>query len=119
MANIHLHTTRKMEKTKHTKYFSRCLFLLPAQATSYDGNRLSIVYFCLSGLDLLGTLDQFIKTDEQRKEYIEWIYKQVVESGEGFRGSPTFKLCGHEHSESREGDNSEYGERGGDVVMVI
>lgn len=88
MANIHLHTTRKMEKTKHTKYFSRCLFLLPAQATSYDGNRLSIVYFCLSGLDLLGTLDQFIKTDEQRKEYIEWIYKQVVESGEGFRGSP-------------------------------
>ncbi|KAG5356660.1 Geranylgeranyl transferase type-1 subunit beta [Yarrowia sp. E02] len=85
-----------METAKHTKYFSRCLFLLPAQATAYDGNRLSIVYFCLSGLDLLGTLDQFIKTPEQRKEYIEWIYEQVVESGAGFRGSPTFKMCLHE-----------------------
>lgn len=97
-----------METAKHTKYFSRCLFLLPAQATSYDGNRLAIAYFCLSGLDLLGTLDQFVKTEELRKEYIEWIYEQVVESGDGFRGSPTFKLCGHEESESHVTDNSEY-----------
>lgn len=97
-----------MEVAKHTKYFSRCLFLLPAQATSYDGNRLSIVYFCLSGLDLLGTLDQFVKTEEQRKEYIEWLYEQVVESGEGFRGSPTFKLCA---CDKEQRDNSEYEER--------
>ncbi|KAG5366710.1 Geranylgeranyl transferase type-1 subunit beta [Yarrowia sp. B02] len=94
-----------MEVAKHTKYFSRCLFLLPAQATPYDGNRLSIVYFCLSGLDLLGTLDQFVKTEGQRKHYIEWIYEQVVESGEGFRGSPTFKLCGHEKDGQSDVDN--------------
>lgn len=102
-----------METAKHTKYFSRCLFLLPAQATPYDANRLAIVYFCLSGLDLLGTLDQFVKTEEQRKEYIEWIYEQVVDSGEGFRGSPTFKLCGHEQSDPRDTDTSEYEPRKG------
>lgn len=81
-----------METAKHTKYFSRCLFLMPAQATSQDGNRLAIAYFGLSGLDLLGTLKDFVKTEKDRVQWIDWIHSQQVASGEGFRGSPTFDL---------------------------
>lgn len=43
-----------------------------------DSNRMTLVFFTLSGLDLLGTLNKKI-SQEQKKEIIDWIYGlQVV-----------------------------------------
>lgn len=75
----------------HTKYFLRCLDLLPASATEYDSSRTALAYFCVSGLSLLGTLETST-TPEQRKQWADWILSNLVISGEGFRGSYTHKL---------------------------
>ncbi|CAJ0915143.1 2361_t:CDS:2, partial [Entrophospora sp. SA101] len=58
---------------------------------------MSLAYFCLSGLDLLGAIDIEI-SKEQKKDWIDWIYSQQIlpnlekpEINEkicGFRGSP-------------------------------
>ena len=46
---------------------------------------MSLAFFALSSLDLLGGLDR-ISQDEKR-DYINWIYEQQLPSG-GFRGGP-------------------------------
>lgn len=55
----------------HVKYFLRCLDTLPMQYVSLDTNRMTIVFFCVAGLDLLCALD---KLDTRR--IISWIYAQ-------------------------------------------
>ena len=54
---------------------------------------MTLVFFALSGLDLLGVLDRIV-ADEEKEEIINWIYSQQVLPGEdgnmdscGFRGS--------------------------------
>ncbi|KAK3096764.1 hypothetical protein FSP39_003019 [Pinctada imbricata] len=81
-------------KAKHVKFFERCLHVLPSRYSSLDTNRMTIAYFALSGLDMLGALD---KLDNQRKDIVEWIYslQLLPDSTEsnlcqcGFRGSTT------------------------------
>lgn len=75
----------------HTKYFLRCLGLLPAHATPYDSSRTALAYFCISGLAVLGTLESST-TPEQRTEWGDWLLSNLVDSGEGFRGSVTHKI---------------------------
>eukprot|EP01137_Pigoraptor_chileana_P008009 Opistho-2@54328 len=58
----------------HVKYFKRCLQLLPHHYTSLDVNRLTVAYFCLSGLDILGAID----TLPGKKEIIDWIYNLQI-----------------------------------------
>lgn len=77
----------------HTKYFLRCLGLLPAQATVYDSSRTAFAYFCIIGLDALGTLET-ATTVEERRTWADWLYSNLVESKEGFRGSSSHKLPG-------------------------
>ncbi len=79
---------------KHTKFLLRLIDILPTQYSSLDTNRLTLAYFCVSGLDVLGALDAL---DAGR--IIRWVYSLQVlpppdAAGEvppdrcaGFRGS--------------------------------
>lgn len=80
-----------INKALHTRYFKRCLGILPPQMLGYDSSRTSLVYFCLASLDLLGTLHT-VTTPEQRKAWADWIYGNITEDGSGFRGSPTHAI---------------------------
>jgi geranylgeranyl transferase type-1 subunit beta len=50
---------------------------------------MTLSYFCLGALDLL-TMTETKLTDEERSEYIDWIYDQQLdqEHGGGFCSSP-------------------------------
>jgi geranylgeranyl transferase type-1 subunit beta len=77
----------ELDVPKHTKYFLRTLkTYLPTAYQSNDSNRMSLAFFTLSGLDLLGTLQQNT-TEEQRNDYIDWIYSNQHPQG-GFRAFP-------------------------------
>lgn len=77
---------------KHKKYFARFLKTLPANLNSFDTNRVTLAYFCISGLDVLNGLD--ILLDEDKTKIINWIYSlQVINTEDdtsGFQGSSTF-----------------------------
>lgn len=45
-------------RTRHVKYFKRCLTSLPEQYISLDLNRMTLLYFCVVALDLLGALEE-------------------------------------------------------------
>jgi len=90
----------ELDVPKHTKYFLRTLkTYLPTAYQSNDSNRMSLAFFTLSGLDLLGTLRQNT-TDEQRKDYIDWIYANQHPRG-GFRAFPGATF-GHATTEENE-----------------
>ena len=74
-------------KDKHVSYWLRCLRSpLPTAYTSNDASRMTLAFFTISALDLLGVL--FTKTTvEEREEYIHWIYSCQHSTG-GFRGFP-------------------------------
>ena len=81
---------------RHAKFFQRSLAVLPCSLSSYDTQRVTIAFFALSGLDLLGCLEL---VSEQSPHIIEWLYSCLVISREaerehwsGFRGSTTLKL---------------------------
>ena len=80
---------------KHTKYFIRCLGLLPSQYTETDSNRMSLLFFGVLGLAVLGTLET-ATTAEQRNIWSAWIMSCQIGSG-GFRGTPLMEL-GNENS---------------------
>ncbi|KAG9302299.1 hypothetical protein G9A89_008790 [Geosiphon pyriformis] len=82
---------------QHVAYFKMCLELLPEAYQSLDTLRMTLAYFCLSGLELLNALDTSF-TKERRRGWIDWIYAQQIlpdsnnpalnEKICGFRGSP-------------------------------
>lgn len=74
-------------KQKHISYWLRCLRSpLPHQYTSNDSNRMTLAFFILSALDLLGVLHSRTSHDE-RRAYADWIYKCQHPDG-GFRAFP-------------------------------
>ncbi|CAG8545295.1 942_t:CDS:2, partial [Funneliformis caledonium] len=87
----------EFDRSKHITYLKRGLTLLSRQYVSNDTNRMTLAFFCLSGLDLLGILEEEI-SKERRKTWIDWIYAQQILPNEknpeinekicGFRGSP-------------------------------
>ncbi|XP_046400376.1 geranylgeranyl transferase type-1 subunit beta [Ischnura elegans] len=91
----------KLAKNQHVKYLLRHLKLLPSLASSYDSTRLAVAFFCISGLDVLKSLD--VLDEEKKKSIIDWIYGLLVEpknaeSGQGwercgFQGSSTFNFA--------------------------
>lgn len=95
-----------IDKKLHSKYFLRFLGLLPPSQIHHDSSRTSIVYFCLASLDLLGTLES-MTTLEQRKTWADWIYSNLTENGDGFRGSPTHAILQHPGTEKCTGSNSQ------------
>ncbi len=78
----------------HTRYYKRCLALLPHHYIPQDTNRITLIYFCLSALDILGTLDETFSPSEKAK-HINFIYTFLVPDGSGFRGSPSLDLSPH------------------------
>ncbi|KAI9724371.1 MAG: hypothetical protein M1812_000439 [Candelaria pacifica] len=76
-----------LNKERHIKYWLRCLkTYLPHPYTSNDSNRMTLAFFIISALDLLGCLEE-TTTQAERQEYVDWIYRCQRPSG-GFRGSP-------------------------------
>lgn len=74
-------------KDRHIRYWLRCLkTYLPNAYTSNDSNRMTLAFFILSALDLLGVLYDHT-TSSERSEYIDWIYLCQHPDG-GFRGFP-------------------------------
>ncbi|CAF1143559.1 unnamed protein product [Adineta ricciae] len=72
----------------HSKYFARCLTVLPSQTSSLDNSRVTIAFYSLSGLDLLQYLP--IALPYNASELISWIYSlQLITDADvcGFRGS--------------------------------
>jgi geranylgeranyl transferase type-1 subunit beta len=72
----------------HSKYFARCLSVLPSHISSLDNSRVTIVFYSLAGLDILGSLPSALSYPAS--EVIAWIYRlQMIRDGQasGFRGS--------------------------------
>lgn len=100
------------EARKHVKFLLRCLEKLPQSYASLDTNRLSLAYFCVSGLDVLGAISQ---VDAAR--VIGWVYSlQVVPPADGGDGLPAarrggFRGCGflgNPYAPGGAASNSEY-----------
>ena len=72
----------------HSKYFARCLTILPTQTSSLDNSRLTVVFYSLAALDLLNSLPKSLPYNAS--EIISWIYSlQLITDSDvsGFRGS--------------------------------
>lgn len=86
----------QVDKEKLIKFFMRSLFVIPNHYQSQDPNRLTLLYFTISGLDILGALDRV----ENKARIVDWVYSlQVLPSASdtetessqwGFRGSSFF-----------------------------
>jgi geranylgeranyl transferase type-1 subunit beta len=93
--------TPKLMKKKHARYFHIILQMMPSECP--DAMRLTFAFFAISGLDLLGALDDYSKQEKQ--DAINWIYRlQVSGAGprSGFQSSTmipkeivTKYHCGH------------------------
>jgi len=86
----------KFQVEKHVKFLLRHLDSMPYQYQSLDPNRLTLLYFILSGLDVLGAIN---KIDDRKVGIIDWIYSlQIITDANdaelicncGFRPSPAF-----------------------------
>ncbi|ODV60859.1 protein geranylgeranyltransferase type I subunit CDC43 [Ascoidea rubescens DSM 1968] len=86
----------KFHLKKHLNYFRMLLNFLPNAFQSNDPIKMSVIYFNLIGLDLCKGVEEYnnklFKTKKERSIIIDFIYKHLVESGEGFRGSVNLKL---------------------------
>uniref|UniRef100_A0A8C4QG00 Geranylgeranyl transferase type-1 subunit beta n=1 Tax=Eptatretus burgeri TaxID=7764 RepID=A0A8C4QG00_EPTBU len=79
-----------LQARRHVAFFSRCLTALPDSFAYLETSRLTIAFFAISGLDILGALDEV-----DRESVIRWVYSlQVLPDRHesnlhncGFRGS--------------------------------
>ena len=70
--------TSEIERAKHVGFFKRHLELLPQPYEAADHQRMTLVYFSLSALDLLGALDSV-----DAGPIVEWVYaQQIIPSAE-------------------------------------
>ena len=77
-----------LDVSRAIKYFMYNLQLLPQAYTGAETNRMTLCYFCVSALDLLGSLDKI----RDKQTIIEWIYNLQIVPGElqGDGGKPDF-----------------------------
>ncbi|KAI8059745.1 geranylgeranyltransferase type I beta-subunit-like protein [Thamnidium elegans] len=88
--------SQDFDRAKLVKYFKSNLTMLPTHYTQTETNRMTLAFFCLGSLSLLGELESNV-TEQNRLDWIDWIYaQQVVPTGKtpdanetacGFRGS--------------------------------
>ncbi|VVC96985.1 geranylgeranyl transferase type-1 subunit beta [Leptidea sinapis] len=96
---------------QHVNYFMRFLNVLPSSLSSHDTTRVTIAYFSVAGLDVLGSISSL--PEDLRNRIINWLYRLQVfpdnETGDmsacGFQGSSTVNIdlnsdnkhyrCGH------------------------
>lgn len=77
------------------RYFLKVLGLCPLAFQLEDSNRMALVYFAMMGLVLSSPADDALAPllkQHTRDELVEFVYRHLVPSGEGFRGSLTMKL---------------------------
>ena len=67
----------QLVKSKHTKFLSRILKVLPECFSSMENTRMTLVYFAISALDVLGELDQVLSAEEKILA-IKWVYSLQV-----------------------------------------
>lgn len=71
---------------RHAKYFEMMSGCLPSMLEEYDSIRMSILFFSLSGMDLLGALDKC----QDKQQIVDWIYSTMLSDKKslktGFRG---------------------------------
>ena len=56
---------------------------------SLETSRMTILFFAISGLDVLGSLEKSLN-EERKREIVDWIYSLQVETG--FLGSTFLKI---------------------------
>lgn len=103
------HDMLPLLKTRHIKFLHRLLQVLPEATSSQETSRMTIAYFSISGLDILGALDSLDQTN--KTNIINWIYNlQVPRSDDdpllrknGFRGSCFLKLQNHQSCDPAKG----------------
>jgi len=81
---------------KHASYFKQHMAKIPSVYKSMDTNRLTLLYFCISGLDLLGMLG-----DTDKAKAIEYIYglQSSQPNHGGFYGYPQVECDATEQNE--------------------
>lgn len=86
-------STPSLNKPRHVKYWLRCLkTCLPTDYTSTDLSRVTLGFFSIAAIDILGEL-QKLATEDDRTRWIDWVYSNQLPTG-GFRGSPATFLYG-------------------------
>lgn len=66
--------------------------MLPPPYQSEDGNRITLGFFALGSLAIVGGLDRL--DQEERTDYIDWIYRRWDDQSGGFSGAPILDLVG-------------------------
>lgn len=61
---------------RHVQFFKRTLNVLPSACQSLDASRMTLLFFAVSGLDVLNALDSV--STEERQHIIEWVYAQQI-----------------------------------------
>ncbi|CAJ0585529.1 unnamed protein product, partial [Mesorhabditis spiculigera] len=69
----------QLQFRKHHRYFVRHLNSFPGQYSSLDSTRLTMLYFAVSGLDLLDEVEKVFDA-EQKAKLIDWIYSLQLTS---------------------------------------
>ena len=64
---------KELNSTNHLAFFKRCMQVMPSAYQSQEVNRLTLSYFIISGLDILGKIDMVDK-----EKTIDWIYSLQV-----------------------------------------
>ena len=75
----------RLDKARHVKYWKRCAQILPEPYTAGESSRMSFGFFIVAALDLLDVLNSATTPDE-RRGWVEWIYRCQVPHTGGFRG---------------------------------
>ncbi|XP_066977343.1 geranylgeranyl transferase type-1 subunit beta [Macrobrachium rosenbergii] len=88
----------KFLRKRHVKFLQRSLQILPFSTVTFDTSRMTVLFFTLSGLDLLNALEEL--GDSEKKNIIDWIYSlQIVPENDadmrnaGFRGGSSLASC--------------------------
>ncbi|OMP84149.1 Geranylgeranyl transferase type-1 subunit beta [Diplodia seriata] len=82
----------QLSTPRQLTYWKRCLkTYLPHLYTSNDCNRMTLAFFIVAALDLLGAVCDSC-SDQERQDYIDWVYRNQHPDG-GFRASPAMDLA--------------------------
>eukprot|EP01105_Mastigella_eilhardi_P020118 TRINITY_DN4774_c0_g1_i1.p1 TRINITY_DN4774_c0_g1~~TRINITY_DN4774_c0_g1_i1.p1 ORF type:complete len:354 (-),score=72.53 TRINITY_DN4774_c0_g1_i1:70-1131(-) len=98
-------TGEDLEREKHVRFLRRCVNLLPSEYTQQDNNHLTLLYFVVGALDLLGELDCVTRPagtadtpehrEKMRETIVDYVYRlQILPTVDGntqncgFVGSP-------------------------------
>lgn len=94
-------------KQRHVKFFSRCLDVLPNAYQTLDTNRMTVLFFAIFGLDILGELEKVID-DQRRREIISWVYSlQALRSTEHLEDNKRNHLQKERNNLERNGTDSQ------------